>query len=605
MKKPNFLIIGTQKGGTEWLYHTLKEHEKIFLPNRIELSHFSQKDCFQKLNIENYFKNFENLEQHVKCIGENTSSYFWTYSENREYCVQGGTHNQSIPKNVHEQLGKDTKLITSLQHPVMRAIESFFHHVQQSRIEDNKSISDYYKNKMGIIDIGFYSEHLEEWKKYFNRKNFLVLIMERDIIKNPNEGMNKVLSFLELSPLQMKNTNRKNIFNKVEKWESGIISLNTLNSPFITGAEIKFLINLYQEDMNKLRKILNDSLDEWKEIDKKLLSFSSEYIKGTLAVDSIEIKNNVLFGKNDYLFLHQGAQKQFDFLLQNFNVSSSSINNFFYNIENRVNYSKMNKIKYLHIVFASKPLVKYLHLPKKYSKIYSLFNSYYRKNNKNLDSILYTLNLLEDAESNYSTFYKHDTHMLDRGYLLVIKKLFNMLEISFDEKINKSFEYKQKRGDLLNMLREKKITKEEFLVLPKCYIVGNRSTLKSNSDEVVIAYNPKGRQRILIFGDSFLKDTINIIAHHFKDVMYIRSPFVHYDIVKMFQPDVLISGNAERYLSNVSSEKDSNNFLMSKYGNQEFIPEKEYLDAFLAQISYAFYPHIYNKWEENLKLKGD
>ena len=50
------------------------------------------------------------------------------------------------------------------------------------------------------------------------------------------------------------------------------------------------------------------------------------------------IKNNVLFGKDDYLFLYNGGQKQFDYLLGKEKVNKQCIDNFVANIENRTEY---------------------------------------------------------------------------------------------------------------------------------------------------------------------------------------------------------------------------------------------------------------------------
>ena len=38
---PNFLIIGPQRTGTTWLYHNLKKHPEIFLPQVKETYYFS------------------------------------------------------------------------------------------------------------------------------------------------------------------------------------------------------------------------------------------------------------------------------------------------------------------------------------------------------------------------------------------------------------------------------------------------------------------------------------------------------------------------------------------------------------------------------------
>ncbi|CAA6827577.1 MAG: Unknown protein [uncultured Sulfurovum sp.] len=318
-----------------------------------------------------------------------------------------------------------------------------------------------------------------------------------------------------------------------------------------------------------------------------------------------EVHNDVLLGKEEYLFLFQGMHRQFDYLLKRKIVLPINIKNFIFNIKRRSSHFEKNKIKYIHIVFPSKPLVKRKFLPKGYANIDSLYNMYYKENCTSYeDNIFYALDLLISLENEYSTFLKYDTHISDRGYLAIAKYILDFFNIAYNKKLDSMFQKRLASNDL-----SKKILKgkglEEVLKISNCnfYTIGNRSHLTGNGDEVTIYYNAniKENKRLLIFGDSFLKDMLPIFSFHFKDIMYIRSQFIHYDIVKSFNPDMVISGNAERYLSNVKSEKNANNFLMTKYGDNKYSPSKEYLDAFQAQLSSYYYPHIYKEWEEKIK----
>lgn len=317
-----------------------------------------------------------------------------------------------------------------------------------------------------------------------------------------------------------------------------------------------------------------------------------------------EIINGVLVGKNNYLFLYTGLQTQFDYLLLKEKVDPTNADNFAYNIKNRVEYFLKNKIKYKHIVFPSKPLVKKAYLPDKYAKVHSLFETYYKKKSINYqDNILYPLNLLLEEENKYSTFHIYDTHMTDKAYFAIIKSLLTSLNIEVSDEILKYLYLQNKGGDLTYMLSKNQSVKELSFIFPPCqiYEIGNRQSLPGNTDEVLISYNKNAQKRLLIFGDSFLKDMVQIFSYYFKDVLYIRSTFVHYDIVEMYQPDLVITGTAERYLSYVESEKNANNFLLSKYGDKVYSPIDEYLEAFKAQLAFNHYPHIYNEWEKKIQ----
>lgn len=319
-----------------------------------------------------------------------------------------------------------------------------------------------------------------------------------------------------------------------------------------------------------------------------------------------KVENNVLLGNEEYLFLFQGMQREFDYLQKIKIISPLSIDNFTFNIKQRIFYFRKHQIHYKHIVFASKPLVKSRFLPKEYSNIYSLFNEYYKDKCSDFkNNIFYTLSLLLEEEKNFSTFLKYDTHMTDRAYLSICKYLCNSFNIPYDEEFEQFFHFKVVDGDLSRMLTNNKRTKEEYFNKnPHVYEEGNKNVLRGNTDDVLIHYNSnaKTQKRLLIFGDSFLRGMMNILSYFFKDIVYIRSTFVHYDIVEMFQPDIVLTGNAERYLKYVESEQKSNNFLLSKYGDDEYSPSKEYLDAFKAQLSYHYYPNIYREWKEKYIL---
>lgn len=311
------------------------------------------------------------------------------------------------------------------------------------------------------------------------------------------------------------------------------------------------------------------------------------------------IVNDVVVGNSGYLFLYQGGQRQFDFLLKKSFVKKENVYNFVGNIESRIKYFDKNEIKYRHLVFPSKALVKTKFLPEELNNVHSLYKEYYEEmlidHNEN---ILYLLNMLKENENNYSTFYKFDTHITVRALLDITKELFTQLDVDFDDTIYDHLVVKDKGGDLTNMLNIKQSQKEEFLILNNIYKVGNREFLPGNTNEVLIMHNSKKKKRVLVFGDSFLKDMTEIFAYFFKDVVYVRSSHVHYDIVNMFDPDIVISGNAERYMCIIQSDLQAHNFIREQYRNKEYSPSEEFEDALFAQLSYRHNRYLYDIWKE-------
>jgi len=167
------------------------------------------------------------------------------------------------------------------------------------------------------------------------------------------------------------------------------------------------------------------------------------------------VKNNVLKGKNGWLFLFQGQQSQFDYLTGVKIVDKVSISNFLENIKNRAIFCNEKKIIYQHVVFPSKPLLKRKFLPIKYKfSVTSLFDKYYRDSlsTSEKDVVYYPLEELEECEKKHSTFRKYDTHMSHKAYFEIATYLLNLIHIDI-----KKHPYVVSRrvlgGDLCNMLQ--------------------------------------------------------------------------------------------------------------------------------------------------------
>lgn len=147
------------------------------------------------------------------------------------------------------------------------------------------------------------------------------------------------------------------------------------------------------------------------------------------------IKNNVLIGIDNWLFLHNGSQKQFDYLLGKEKVSDESVSNFVSNIEGRIDYFQENNIEYRHIVFPSKPLVKNKFLPKEFQNVSSLYEVYYQKYISDVKPyVLHPLDELKRADEKFSAFHKYNTHNSDLGYIEIIKNLLQSLHLNCDFK---------------------------------------------------------------------------------------------------------------------------------------------------------------------------
>lgn len=319
------------------------------------------------------------------------------------------------------------------------------------------------------------------------------------------------------------------------------------------------------------------------------------------------VENNVLFGKNDYLFLYQGKQRQFDFLTGVKSPSEESITNFANNIENRLQYCKDRNITYTHIVYPSKPIIKSHELPDGIGRIESLYLKYYKEviALKNLhDYVHYPIDVLKKEDLFNSVYRKKDTHMTDYGYEAIAKHLSN----SLDFKLVKTGLYRTEImvSDLSAMLGLKSKSEEAVYCNNNFGVLeDNRAFLSGNTGNIVLHYNPMGKGRLLIFGDSFIKDNLKFFFPYFKNILFVRSPFFFKDLVELFSPNYVVTSNAERYLANV--EKDGHphalNPLFLSLIEESYKPSNSFKNMFIGFLSMNFNQAGYLEWEKEIDKK--
>ena len=312
------------------------------------------------------------------------------------------------------------------------------------------------------------------------------------------------------------------------------------------------------------------------------------------------LNNDVIIFDDGVLFLRQssGGQYQFDHLLGNRKLTAKAVNNFKLNIEHNERYCSYNNIPYKHVIFPAKAIAYRKRLRAAGLNVNTIYNEELHGN----ANVFYpSLDSLDE-----SCFFKDDTHCSFKGMHLILSEVLNKLDIDinvFDFEL-----YRMKRlGDLSVHLNRPAIEvdalKRFINIEPHIHSYSIRPALKGNSGDFSFHVNLNApiRKRLLLFGDSFFVGCISWLTHLFEEIVYVRCPFIIQEIASVLKPDIILTGNAERYLVNVPNIYSSSPFFMN-YFNRDFSPSKVSevtFSAFSALFSGRTSDH-YLGWKKSL-----
>jgi len=244
-RQVNFIICGTQKGGTTALDAYLREHPEVCMADEKEVHFFDNEKYFsaRKPNYSLYHSFFRPKKNH-KIVGEATPVYmYWESSPERIF-----NYNPKV------------KLIVLLRNPIERAYSQW--NMQRSRGVEKLSFIDAVKSEKercgkamplqhrnySYVDRGYYLEQLRRLWKYFPKENLLILKNE-DLKNQPSITLNKVYKFLNVE--QIADIEEKDVHSRPYKSK-------------MTQEERSYLIGLYREEIEELEKELGWDCSDWK-----------------------------------------------------------------------------------------------------------------------------------------------------------------------------------------------------------------------------------------------------------------------------------------------------------------------------------------------------
>jgi hypothetical protein len=263
---PNFLCVGTQKSGTTFLYHILKQHPQVFLPIKKELHFFDDQSNYKK-GMQFYLKQNFSTVKNEAAIGEISPGYMYF-----DY----------VPKRIYEELGNKIKFIFILRDPVKRAYSHYLMSCAKGfenqdfenalNLENDRIKKSHMKNKkFSYFHRGLYAAQIKEYVKFFPIENMKFIKFE-DFISNKEDVLKEVCEFLEVDPHYAFDFNieinqaykaKNKIIARVVSHINKTISKNNILTSMMTGKIREFVKKAYRNRiMQKVEKSISSETEK-------------------------------------------------------------------------------------------------------------------------------------------------------------------------------------------------------------------------------------------------------------------------------------------------------------------------------------------------------
>jgi hypothetical protein len=182
MAPPDFIVVGTQKAGTTWLFECLEEHPEAFVPEAKELHFFCRpEDC-----------------RHSRW-GKGLAWYMQLFPQNGPYKARGEltTDYMFFPYVVDDLngLNPNLKIIALLRHPADRAYSQYW--MKRRHSTEMPSFRRYLDENRAAVGRGFYYKQLYPYIERFGADRVRIYIYE-EIKKDPQAFFADLCRFLNI-----------------------------------------------------------------------------------------------------------------------------------------------------------------------------------------------------------------------------------------------------------------------------------------------------------------------------------------------------------------------------------------------------------------------
>jgi len=307
-----------------------------------------------------------------------------------------------------------------------------------------------------------------------------------------------------------------------------------------------------------------------------------------------QVQNDVLIGREGELYLASGGHRVLEYVLGRRPIDPSIVEIFRRNIAGRATLMAAKGIVYRHIIF-----------PDKQSVVMQRFvtaepirlGASYLDGSHIAEDVIYPVHILQSSSDR--VYQRTDTHLTDRGSIEVASEIAEVLmgqDVSgkradlLQDLTIKRF----RQGDLGSKLSPPVEAEETFARIHWPLVMLENDTAGGNNGGISIFFSPNSMtpQRVLWFGDSFGRASARFLSAFFREILFLRTPFLHPEMVDQMQPDFVISSNVERYLASCVADELRPSFHMYPFvGRGTAIASAQFARAFTGITAYPRPPY--------------
>lgn len=197
-RRPDFVIIGTTKGGTSWIVENLQFQTSVSIPMQPQAGlHFFSRH-YDK-GVDWYLGHFAGLGDEVAFVGEKSASYL---------------PHPDVPGRLKALL-PDVRLIAQLRDPVDRAYSDYCMHFRRGQADGDieRYLDPEHSPIPRLLHDGLYFKHLSAYLDMFDADQLLVTIYE-EMERSPEQVFRAICNHVGIKDPALSPTLKKRVKGK-------------------------------------------------------------------------------------------------------------------------------------------------------------------------------------------------------------------------------------------------------------------------------------------------------------------------------------------------------------------------------------------------------